>query len=963
MKDQEKKEFRAANAVLIFLAAAISTTAIIENVAAKSLYVIADINARPTPVQAYDIAVDGALTFQAQYDVPHHMFGAVGLAIDSDSGHVFVTYEDSNEIQLVEATTMTEAGTAAAPGADNLAGIVYDHAKGLLYCVDRGKDKLYAYDWDPNTTTLTNMPGSPFTLQGATAYGIALDEIDGFLYVANCSTEINVYNTSDWSSVRTILVSRIAIGVAVDVRNGFVYSGAGFADNYYLSRYHLATGTQTEIQVEPDAGVMGLAVDPGTGLVYMSTGRNYMPGGDNILVYDTSLNRVDIVTNIGNPTGLAVPGRDIGYNPLSLSKEAIDGVVGETPFGELKSVGAGGEITYGIYFNNSSNEYSVTDIVIVDTLPDQVSFVTADDDGVHGHYDPNTHTYTWSYSSLPPGSATCLKIVVRVNQDITPGTSITNSVTINSNETPPTTTGMEVVTSYNLLNLSKNVLGNVGGQVKWVDPNEIVTYNICCDNNDNDYTVTDVSVVDILPEQVSFVTADDEGASGQYDPNTHTFTWSYPSLSPGLTTCLDLVVRVNQDTPPGTTIINSVIIDSNEIPPSTDSVDIITKYNPLNLSKSIAGGIAGEVDCVDVNETIAYSICFDNNDNDCTVTGVSIVDILPDEVSFVTADGDGVFGHYDPNTHTYTWSHPSVPAGSTTCLELVARVNQGIAPGKTITNSAIIDSKETPPTTASVDAVSSQPPLKLTKSIVGAVDGQADCVDVTETVTYSISFENDRDYTVNNVSIVDTLPDEVSFVAADGDGDLGEYDPDTHTYTWLYPSLAPGSPTFLQLVVQVNQDTPPVTTITNSVTVDSRETLPATASADVTTCETSVEVDDMRIIPNRIIRESLMKNLLVVIWLPRGLGKSDIVDKLPVMYPGKISAKRQFVFGTRQKAWILAWFDKAEVMEAVPGYGRVKFRVVGKSKPNKSFYGETFVYLTKRGAWPAEVEDYAYPDD
>ena len=106
-----------------------------------------------------------------------------------------------------------------------------------------------------------------------------------------------------------------------------------------------------------------------------------------------------------------------------------------------------------------------------------------------------------------------------------------------------------------------------------------------------------------------------------------------------------------------------------------------------------------------------------------------------------------------------------------------------------------------------------------------------------------------------------------------------------------------------------------------------------------------------------------MRNILAVIWLPRGVGKTDVVDKLSVLYPGKIMATRQFVFGTRQKAGIFAWFDKAELMEAVPGYGRVKLRVVGKLKPNKSFYGETFVYLTKRGGGPVRVQDDEDPDD
>ena len=108
---------------------------------------------------------------------------------------------------------------------------------------------------------------------------------------------------------------------------------------------------------------------------------------------------------------------------------------------------------------------------------------------------------------------------------------------------------------------------------------------------------------------------------------------------------------MNQDTAPGTIISNSVTIDSKETLPSTASADVTVYYNPLNLSKKVTGGSAGEIKWVDIGETVTYSICFDNN-NDNAVTNVSIVDTLPKEVSFVSANGNGV---YDPNTHTYTW--------------------------------------------------------------------------------------------------------------------------------------------------------------------------------------------------------------------------------------------------------------------------------------------------------------------
>jgi uncharacterized repeat protein (TIGR01451 family) len=953
MKDQSRKNAFKAKIFLSLLAVAISIPAVTQIATAKSLYVIADIKDDPTPVQAYDIGIDGTLTFQAEHDIPHYEHGAVGLAIDSDSGYLFVTYEDSDVIQLINARTMTDEGITIAPDATNLAGIVYDHEKELLYCVDRRTRTLYVYNWDPNSATLTHAPDSPIRLEEwPSAYGIALDEIDGLLYVASASNTIYVYSTSDWSLVRTIPVSRLAISVAVDVMNGFLYSGGGYAGNYYLTQYHLATDTEKEVQVEPDAGVIGLGVDTDTGLVYMSTGIDINPGGDNLLVYDKSFNQIGIINAIGNPTGLVIPGKDIGYNPHNLKKILIDGAVGTTPLGKIESVGAGHTMTYGICFDNN-NDYTATDVVIVDTLPEEVSFVMADDDGVNGQYDPNTHTYKWLYPTLPPGTSTCLELKVLVNQDVRPGTTITNTVTINSNQTPPTTVSLDVVTTYNALNLDKSILGSIEGQTAWVDVNENITYNIYFDNNSNDFTVKDVSVVDILPDEVNFVSADEDGVHGQYDPNTHTYTWSYPSLSPGSAINLGLVVNVNQDTAPGTTITNTVIIDSNELPPSTASVDAITYYNPLNLSKSIVGSVDGQIKWVDANEIITYNIVFDNNDNDYIVTNLSIVDTLPEEVSFVTADGDGIFGQYDPNTHTYTWSYSHLPPKTATYLKLVVQVNPDTAPATTISNSVTIDSIETPPSTASVEAKTYYSPLNLSKNVVGGTPGEVEWVDVGENFAYSICFNNDNDYTVTNVTIVDTLPEEVSFVTANGDGIFGQYDPLTHTYTWSYPSLTPGSNTCLELTVQVNPDTPPFTTITNSITINSNEARPTVASVDAITPAGPLEVHNVSIIPNILRRMGYSEYILSLVQLPPG-ESIKVNGRIDLSYYPNPSTGNEVLIGTGQLVpstaggpKVLITFDRAQLMRTIPGYGRFKLKIKGKLNSGRYFYSEPIIYIAR----------------
>ncbi len=164
---------------------------------AKSMYVISSINSNPTPIQAYDIQGNN-IVYQATYSVPRYGGGAVGLAIDTDSKFLFVTYEVSNVISLIDATTMTSQGTTTAPGASNLAGIVVDQDKQKVYTVDRSTNKLYVYSWNPVTKTLTLDGGTYKLLPGVyQAHGIALDEVNDLLYVGDLTTTVKIFNTSD----------------------------------------------------------------------------------------------------------------------------------------------------------------------------------------------------------------------------------------------------------------------------------------------------------------------------------------------------------------------------------------------------------------------------------------------------------------------------------------------------------------------------------------------------------------------------------------------------------------------------------------------------------------------------------------------------------------------------------------------------------------------------------------------
>ena len=403
-------------------------------VQAKSLYAIGDINAWPdTPFQSFNINPDGTLTFQVQSNLPTRDGGAVGVGFlpkvaDPDESWLFVTYEFSGVMEMIDGTSMTSVGQVTAPGAVNLAGIVGDRDVNKVYTVDRYTDNLYVYSWDEGTTSLSldaqyDLPGiAGGTIGGA--FGIALDEVNDILYVALNTTDVNYYSTADFNTLAgTITLSRSAIGIAVDVSRGYLYTGAGWYSNEYLGQYNLNTSAEAEVHLGSGVGVMGVTVDPDTGNVYCTSGYS----SDDLRAFDMALNQIDTEPMPGDPTGLCVTGGK-GVNPLALDKD--DGL-GEG------CVNAGANITYDICFDNLNNEYDVHNVTIVDDLPAEINFVSATGGGV---YDPGTSTVTWDIGTvLALAPQACEQLVVQVDTTTPPLTEITNYATINSDETPVTT--------------------------------------------------------------------------------------------------------------------------------------------------------------------------------------------------------------------------------------------------------------------------------------------------------------------------------------------------------------------------------------------------------------------------------------------------------------------------------------------------------------------------------------------
>ncbi len=379
----------------------------------ETVYCIAGINANPSPVQSYGVA-GNSLTYQATGYVTRYGYGPVGLAMDEASGVLFVCYESSSTIMMLNASNMSVIGSTTAPGAGTVSGIAYDPTTSKLYANNRASNIFYKFTWDPVLQTLTNDYPAPgyINLPGVTSiWDIALDHVNGILYCGdNGYNAIRYYSTSDFTTLAgSYTVGLQPVGVDLDLTNQILYSTDGMS-GYQVSQYTIGVG---ETNLWTTGGVtLGVAANQSTGYVYLTT---YNGGSlpDRLLVMDPSNGAITWNSgDIGDPSAVLYTGQ--GFNPLGLTV---------TPIATCFNIGQ--NLTYNIAFNNG-NPTPVTGVIVTDTLPANVSFVSAT-----GSPTVVGNVVTWNVGTLAPATGGSFQLTCTVNS----GTVVDDVATIRSNET------------------------------------------------------------------------------------------------------------------------------------------------------------------------------------------------------------------------------------------------------------------------------------------------------------------------------------------------------------------------------------------------------------------------------------------------------------------------------------------------------------------------------------------------
>jgi len=425
-------------------------------------------------------------------------------------------------------------------------------------------------------------------------------------------------------------------------------------------------------------------------------------------------------------------------------------------------------------------------------------------------------------------------------------------------------------------------------------------------------------------------------------------------------------------------------------PNDWENVTVSTSNRNLHLDKSLDSVTDEELNIKDINDIdpndiITYSITFDTYDfpldvkeeevdvkdekdeNNATpnkVHNIKVVDILSEHVIFEGAFppvSNEVTESYDPIAHTYTRQYPNVTVDHETPIghRLIVRVDPNTLPGTTITNYATIDSDETPPSIArSMDLLIPYAPLNITTRTINSDGNDIDWIESGKSFIYEICFDNNNNGPhVEDVNLViDSLPDEVAYVGYQSDNGnfFGFYDDIAHSFKGTMDTLEPGKETRVYITVdtvEVYENTLS-TTIYNTVTINSNETPDAN---DVVGIEVipPLEVEDVIITPDILNRDGTPQYITAVVMFPTGIQQRDIdpVDIPKLYYQDRDSGEFKLIgYGSRpvlSGTQITTLFNRAELMDAIYGYGEFTLKVEGQLKSSLTFYGYDTILITK----------------
>ena len=440
----------------------------------------------------------------------------------------------------------------------------------------------------------------------------------------------NIVSVGDKSASADVNVPEIIPGKSVDVEN------PNFGDTVTY------TVTVTNNGIVDAKNVV--VVD------HLDKGLKYV-GSSNNGVYDAATHTVTWIVDIdaGSSIDLTVTAVADEYgvltNIVSVGDKSASADVTVPEITPDKTVNItnpnfGDKVEYTITVSNNGVG-DAKQVVVVDTLNEGLTFVSASDNGV---WDPVKRTVTWIVDL-----AKCESKTFKVNATVSGYGNVTNTVivgnkTFNKNVTVPEINSNKTV---------NNEIPNFGDNV---------TYSVTV-TNDGIGDANNVVVCDILGKGLKFLNAD---GNFTYDEKTGTITWIV-DLVKGETKTFNVNVTVLSygDLSNKVVVGNKTVIKNITVP-------------EINPGKEI------NIEVPNFGDNVTYTVIV-NNTGKVNAIDVVVADKLGEGLTFVNASDGGV---YNETTRTITWII-NLTAGETKYLY----VNTTVSAYGNITNSVIVGNK------------------------------------------------------------------------------------------------------------------------------------------------------------------------------------------------------------------------------------------------------------------------------
>ena len=423
---------------------------------------------------------------------------------------------------------------------------------------------------------------------------------------------------------------------------------------------------------------------------------------------------------------------------------------------------------------------SASSVVVTDSLPVGVSFVSATGGGVN-----NSGVVNWSLGTLTSGQVSNVTVTVTAPASGT----LTNTASVSSptvdpnstnNMTPPVITTVTPVADVGL--------GKTGPANVLASSNLVYTISV---TNFGPSSASSVVVTDSLPANVTFVSATGGGVN-----NSGVVSWSLGTLASGQVSNVTVTV-----TAPATGTLTNVASVSSPTgdPNSTNNVTapVITTVTPV---ADVGLGKTGPANVLAASNLV-YTILV-TNFGPSSASGVVVTDSLPASVTFVSATGGGV-----NNSGVVSWSLGTLASGQVSNVTVTVT-----APASgSLTNMASVSSPTGDPnSTNNVTA----PVITTVTPVADVGIGKTGPASVlaSSNLVYTISVTNFGPSSASGVVVTDSLPASVTFVSATGGGVNN-----SGVVSWSLGTLASGQVSNVTVTVTA----PASGTLTNTASVSS----------------------------------------------------------------------------------------------------------------------------------------------